>query len=86
VTAKKRRVSREKYLARAKAAEFVALAQQFRVVNDIRRLYWRAAGAARLVKIREQVLKNAEDRLVTNEEMFNVGQANAVDVRQARVG
>lgn len=86
VTAKKRRVSREKYLARAKAAEFVALAQQFRVVNDIRRLYWRAAGASRLVKIREQMVKNAEDRLVTNEEMFNVGQANAVDVRQARVG
>ena len=31
------------------------------------------------------MLKNAEDRLVTNEEMFNVGQANAVQVRQARV-
>jgi len=86
VTAQKRRISREKYLARARAAEFVALAQQFRVTNDIRRMYWRAAGAARLVTIREQVVKNAEDRLVTTEEMFNVGQANAVQVRQARVG
>jgi outer membrane protein TolC len=85
VTARKRRVSREKYLARARAAEFVALAQQFRVVNDIRRMYWRAAGAARLVTVREQMVKNAEDRLVTIDEMFNVGQANAVDVRQARV-
>lgn len=85
VTAQKRRVSREKYLARARAAEFVALAQQFRVVNDIRRMYWRAAGAARLVTVREQMLKNAQDRLVTTEEMFNVGQANAVDVRLARV-
>ncbi len=85
VTARKRRVSREKYLARAEAAEFVALAQQHRVVNDIRRLYWRAAGAAKLVTIREQMVKNAEDRLVTTEELFNVGQANAVDVRQARV-
>lgn len=86
VTAQKRRVSREKYLARARAAEFVALAQQFRVTNDIRRMYWRAAGAAWLVTVREQMVKNAEDRLVTTEEMFNVGQANAVEVRQARVG
>ncbi|MFO0800544.1 MAG: TolC family protein [Gemmataceae bacterium] len=86
VTAQKRRISREKYLARAEAAEFVALAQQFRVKNDIRRMYWRAAGAARQVTIREQMVKNAEDRLVTTEEMFNVGQANAVQVRQARVG
>ena len=86
VTAQKRRVSREKYLARAQAAEFVALAQQFRVTNDIRRMYWRAAGAARLMTVREQMAKNAEDRLVTTEEMFNVGQANAVQVRQIRVG
>ncbi|HEY1192295.1 MAG TPA: TolC family protein, partial [Gemmata sp.] len=85
VTARKRRLSREKYLARAQAAEFVALAQQHRVVNDIRRAYWRAAGAARLVGVREQLVKNAGDRVVTTDEMFNVGQANAVDVRQARV-
>ena len=85
VTAHKRRVSREKYLARAKAAEFVALAQQYRVVNDIRRQYWHAVGNARIVGIREQMIKNAEDRLVTNEEMFNVGQATAVEVRQARI-
>jgi outer membrane protein TolC len=85
VTAQKRRVSREKYLARARAAEFVALAQQFRVTNDIRRMYWRAVGNARLVTVREQGAKNAEDRLVTTEELFNVGQANAVQVRQTRV-
>lgn len=85
VTAQKRRVSREKYLARAEAAEFVALAQQRRVVNDIRRLFWRAAGAARVVGVREQLLKNAEDRLATTEELFNVGQATTVEVRQARV-
>ena len=85
VTARKRRISREKYLARAKAAEFVSLAQQYRVVNDIRRMYWRAAGAARLVVVREQMVKNAQDRLVTTDEMFNVGQATTVQVRQARV-
>jgi cobalt-zinc-cadmium efflux system outer membrane protein len=85
VTAQKRRVSREKYLARAKAAEFLALAQQYRVINDIRRLYWRTVGAARLVTIHEQILRNSEDRLATSEEKFNVGQANAVDVRRARI-
>ena len=85
VTARKRRVSREKYLARARAAECVALAQQFRVVNDLRRQYWRAAGADRLVGIHEQLVKTAVDRLATTEEMFNVGQATVVDVRQARI-
>lgn len=85
VTARKRRVSREKYLARARAAEFVAVAQQQRVLNDLRRIYWRVAGANRLVGIREQMAKNAEDRLVTTEELFNVGQATAVEVRQVRV-
>ncbi len=85
VTARKRRISREKYLARSRAAEFVALQQQFRVTNDIRRQYWRAAGAEKLVAIRGQMLKNAEDRLVTADELFNAGQATAVEVRQARV-
>ena len=85
VTARKRRISREKYLARARAAEFIAIAQQYRVINDIRRMYWRAAGAARLVTVHEQIVKNTVDRLVTTDEMFNVGQATAVDVRQARV-
>ncbi len=85
VTAQKRRLSREKYLARAQAAEFVAMAQQYRVVNDIRRQYWRVAGATRLIVVREQLLKNAQDRLVTADEMLNVGQATAVEVRQARV-
>lgn len=86
VTAQKRRISREKYLARAQAAEFVALAQQYRVINDIRRQYWRAVGAEQLVKIHEQMVKNANDRLVTTDELHNVGQANSVQVRQARVG
>ena len=39
-----------------------------------------------MVTIHEQMAKTAEDRLVTVEEMFNVGQANEVDVRQARIG
>ena len=85
VTARKRRVSREKYLSRSQAAEFVALQQQFRVVNDIRRQYWRFAGNASLVSIREQLVKNAQDRLITADELFNGGQATSVEVRQARV-
>jgi outer membrane protein, heavy metal efflux system len=55
------------------------------VINDVRRQFWRTLGAAQLVQIHEELLKNAQDRLVTTEEMFNVGQANEVDVRLARV-
>jgi outer membrane protein, heavy metal efflux system len=36
VTAHKRKISREKYLQRAQVAELNALAQQWRVCNDVR--------------------------------------------------
>ena len=44
ITALKRRISREKYLQRAKVAEWEALSQQYRVLNDVRIHFFRVLG------------------------------------------
>ncbi len=83
VTANKLELSRSKYLQRAKVAEHLAVAQQFRVCNDVRVSYVNVLAAQRIVDLREELLKTAEDHLVTTKEMYNEGQANQVDVHQA---
>lgn len=85
VTADKRKISREKYLARARSAEFLAVAQQFRVCNDVRVHYWRALGEQQVLGIRRELLKSAEDSLVTTRELYNLGQATRADVHRANV-
>ncbi len=85
VTAGKLRLSREKYLARASAAEFQALAQEYSVINDVRIRYYQVLGAQERLGIQQELLKNAEDALVTVEEQVNLGQANRADLHQARV-
>ena len=78
-------MSREKYLARASAAEFQALTQEYRVVNGLRIQFYRTLWARERLDIQRELLKNAEDALVTVQEMLNVGQANRADLLQARV-
>jgi outer membrane protein TolC len=85
VTGGKLRLSRQKYLHRMKISELQALAQQYRVLNDVAIHYYRTLGAARRVTIRRELLKNAEDNLVTTREMFNVGQANEVALHRANI-
>ncbi|WP_152052645.1 TolC family protein [Tautonia marina] len=83
VTAGKLRLSRQKYLARTRTAEWIAMAQQFRVLNDVRVHFARALGRQETVAVREQLVRNAEDVVLTTREMFNVGQANMADLHQA---
>lgn len=85
VTAGKLGLSREKYLARASVVELQALAQQYRVLNDVRIHYYRTLGAKKRLAIQKELLKTAEDQLLTVNEMRNVGQANEADLHQARV-
>ena len=85
VTAGKLELSREKYLARASAAEYQALAQEYRVMNGIVIQYYRVLGFQERVDIQRELLKSWQDQLLTVKEMFNVGQANEADLRQARV-
>ncbi len=85
VTGGKLRLSREKYLARASAAEFQALAQGYRVMNEVRIRYYRTLGAQERLDIHRELLETAEDAIVTVQELFNVGQANRADLHQAKV-
>lgn len=85
VTGGKLELSRRKYCQRMKVSELEAMAQRYRVLNDVGIHYYRAVGAAQIVTMHRELLKNAEDRVVTTRELFNVGQANEVDLRRAKV-
>ncbi|MGE0827314.1 MAG: TolC family protein [Candidatus Binatia bacterium] len=85
VTAGKLRLSRQKYLARASAAEYEALAQQYRVMNDVRIHFYRTLAAQERLSIQHELLKTAQDNVVTTREMFNVGQANRADLHLATI-
>lgn len=85
VTAGKLQLSREKYLRRAQVSEHLAMAQQFRVCNDVRIKFYRTLAAAESLNIRRELLKTAEDAAVTAQESYNVGQANRPAVRRANV-
>jgi cobalt-zinc-cadmium efflux system outer membrane protein len=83
VTAGKLDLSRSKYLHRAKVAEHLAVAQQFRVCNDVRVHFFMALAAREVAELQRELLKTAEDHLVTTREMYNLGQANRADAHKA---
>lgn len=83
VTAGKLDLSRSKYLHRAKVAEHLAVAQQFRVCNDVRIHFFMALAARQVAELQRELLKTAEDHLLTTREMYNLGQANRADVHNA---
>lgn len=85
VTGRKLDLSRAKYLATAQSAEWHALEQQYRVLNDVRIYYFRGRGHWELVEIQRELLKNAEDNVLTQRERFNVGQATRAQVHLANV-
>lgn len=73
VTADKLDLSRSKYLQRVKTAEWLAMAQEYRVLNDVRLHFFRTLGRQEIVQIQQELLKNAEDQLVTVREGYNLG-------------
>ncbi len=85
VTAGKLELSRQLFLERATAAEYQALAQEYRVMNALLIQFYRLLGFQERVNIQKELLKSWEDELFTMQERFNVGQANEADVRRARV-
>lgn len=82
VTAHKLQISRDKYLQRAKVAEHNAVAQQYRVCNDVRVHYFKTLAAQQILELQRELLKSAEDHLATTREMFNAGQANQIDLHR----
>lgn len=82
VTGNKLKLSRNKYLQRAKVAEYLSVAQQYRVCNDVRIHFIKSLAATEIIKLRQELLKNAQDNAVTTRELYNLGQASAADVHQ----
>ena len=85
VTAGKLRLSRAKYQQETVMAEIQALAQQYRVLNGVRVRFWDVLTAQRLVEVRRDLLRIAEDAQQTTEQLVNVGQANRPDLLQAQI-
>lgn len=85
VTGGKLRLSRLKYEQRAHVAEHLAIAQQYRVSNDIQRHFFMALAAMDRVSLQNELVKTAEDGAITSREAFNQGQATVPDVRRANV-
>ncbi|MGN6547757.1 MAG: TolC family protein, partial [Aureliella sp.] len=65
--------------------EWIAMEQQYQVLNDVRIHYFHALGMQAIVRLQKELLKNAEDNLLTIREMYNVGQATRPGVHVANV-
>jgi cobalt-zinc-cadmium efflux system outer membrane protein len=85
VTAGKLRLDRAKFAQEIPQAQALALAQQYRVVNSVRVSFYRLLAMQRLLDVRGQLLKVAEDAVQTTEELANVGAANKPDLLAARI-
>jgi cobalt-zinc-cadmium efflux system outer membrane protein len=85
VTADKLRLSRAKYNQEVYEAELLALGQQLRVLNGVCTSFYELLAAQRTLQTRREMLKNAEESLLTHKEMLNIGQANAAEVLEAEV-
>jgi len=84
VTAGKLQLSRAKYNQEAREAEIAAVGQQLRVVNGIRTRFFELLAIQRMIDLRRELLKNAEENLLTTREMFNTGLANEAEVLLAQ--
>src|SRR5262249_2760274 len=60
-------------------------AQQYRVLNGVRMRFYQLLAVQRLLDVRAELLKVAEDAVKTTEELVNVGAANKADLLQARI-
>jgi cobalt-zinc-cadmium efflux system outer membrane protein len=85
VTAGKLRLNRAKFAQEVTQMEWQATAQQYRVVSGVRMRCYQLLAMQRLLDVREQLLKNAQDAVATTEELVNVGAANKPDLLQARI-
>ena len=78
-------LSKKKYLARAEVSGFDREAQILSVRNDVRIHAYRVIGRQEHLAVQRELLESFRDGVLTAGELFNVGQANEVDVAMARI-
>ncbi len=59
--------------------------QRLRIVNNVRALFYQVLAAQRLVEVKQNLTKLAEDAARTSLQLGNVGQADRPDILQAEV-
>lgn len=85
VTARKLQLSRAKFLQLVRSTEWRALEQQYQVLNDLRMSYWTTLGRQQIVDNQLEILKNAEDAVVTSRELYNAGQTTRASLHDANI-
>jgi cobalt-zinc-cadmium efflux system outer membrane protein len=85
VTGGKLRLSRAKFAHEVSQMEALALAQEYRVLNGVRVRFYQLLAMQRLLDVRADLLKVAEDAVTTTDQLVNVGAANKADLLQARI-
>ena len=85
ITAGKLRLSRAKFGQEVSQTTALALTQQYGVQNSVRIRFYQLLALQRLVDVRVELLKVADDAVQTTEELLNIGAANEPDLLQARI-
>ncbi len=86
ITAGKRRLDRARMLELTKAAQWEAMAVEYRVLNNVRMLYFHTLGLQAVVQIEQELLQNFEDMVVTTREGYNLGIFNRRELHEANAG
>jgi cobalt-zinc-cadmium efflux system outer membrane protein len=85
VTAGKLQLNRARFSQETAQMEWQAVAQQYRVLNGVRVRFYQLLAMQRLLDVRAELLKVADEAVTTTEELVNVGAANEADLLQARI-
>src|SRR6266542_3550489 len=62
-----------------------AIAQRYRILNNVRMLFYEALGAQRRVETRAELVRIAREAVGVTEQLFNVGQADRPDAYEIEI-
>jgi outer membrane protein, heavy metal efflux system len=85
VTGGKLRAARRVAELSAGESRTIAESQRARILNNVRLTFYQVLAAQRLVEVRQNLAKLAEDTVQTTHQFANIGQADRPDVLQAEV-
>jgi cobalt-zinc-cadmium efflux system outer membrane protein len=85
VTAGKLKHSRNIFAQEQRQAQAEQEAQRERVLNDVRLTYYQTLGAQRVVALRQELARIAQEAVDISAQLYNVGQADRPDLLEAEV-
>jgi cobalt-zinc-cadmium efflux system outer membrane protein len=85
VTAGKLKHSQDIFAQEQRQVQAQQEAQRARVVNDVRLAYYQTLGAQKIVALRQELARIAQEAVDISAQLYNVGQADRPDVLEAEV-